>query len=170
MLGGCYDLPYAIHFPPDMICAQFRLLDHLGITKLYASVRSSVWECSPSVLERSIACIVCITSLLSCHTPYSATSLHGRPSVELRVLPLPPPGPPPHIGMKLSREITTMYRSGLEWEQRFRRQRAGKSKAPALCPDFLIETYLDHAEEKWCLEYDANSLLYVTKAVGLLDL
>lgn len=44
------------------------------------------------------------------------------------------------------------------------------SKRPALCPDFLIETYLDHAGEKFCLEYDANSLLYVSKAMDLFDL
>jgi homoserine O-acetyltransferase len=39
-----------------------------------------------------------------------------------------------------------------------------------LCPDFLIETYLDHAGEKWCLEYDANSLIYISKAMDLFDL
>lgn len=78
---------------------------------------------------------------------------------------------PPHIGMKLAREIATVtYRSGPEWEQRFGRRRADTSKPPALCPDFLIETYLDHAGEKWCLEYDANSLLYISKAMDLFDL
>lgn len=78
---------------------------------------------------------------------------------------------PPHAGMKLAREIATItYRSGPEWEQRFGRRRADPRKPPALCPDFLIETYLDHAGEKWCLEYDANSLLYVSKAMDLFDL
>lgn len=78
---------------------------------------------------------------------------------------------PPHLGMKLAREIATVtYRSGPEWEQRFGRQRADPSKPPALCPDFLIETYLDHAGEKFCLEYDPNSLLYVSKAMDLFDL
>ena len=78
---------------------------------------------------------------------------------------------PPHSGMKLAREIATVtYRSGPEWEQRFGRRRADSSKPPALCPAFLIETYLDHAGEKWCLEYDANSLLYVSKAMDLFDL
>src|ERR1700721_2237233 len=80
-------------------------------------------------------------------------------------------GVPPHGGMKLAREIATVtYRSGPEWEQRFGRRRADPSKQPALCPDFLIETYLDHAGEKFCLEYDANSLLYVSKAMDLFDL
>jgi homoserine O-acetyltransferase len=80
-------------------------------------------------------------------------------------------GIPPHAGMKLAREIATVtYRSGPEWEQRFGRRRADPSRPPALCPDFLIETYLDHAGEKFCLEYDANSLLYVSKAMDLFDL
>lgn len=80
-------------------------------------------------------------------------------------------GIPPHAGMKLAREIATVtYRSGPEWEARFGRRRADSSRPPALCPDFLIETYLDHAGEKWCLEYDANSLLYVSKAMDLFDL
>lgn len=78
---------------------------------------------------------------------------------------------PPHLGMKLARQIATItYRSGPEWEQRFGRERADPSRPPALCPDFLIETYLDHAGEKFCLEYDANSLLYVSKAMDLFDL
>lgn len=58
VLGGCYgstgpssinpetEQPYATHFPIisvfDMVNAQFRLLDHLGIEKLYASVGSSM--------------------------------------------------------------------------------------------------------------------------------
>ena len=80
-------------------------------------------------------------------------------------------GIPPHQGMKLAREIATVtYRSGPEWEARFGRRRADPSKPPALCPDFLIETYLDHAGEKWCLEYDPNSLLYISKAMDLFDL
>src|SRR4051812_46277988 len=78
---------------------------------------------------------------------------------------------PPHAGMKLAREIATVtYRSGPEWEHRFGRSRADPSRPPALCPDFLIETYLDHAGEKFCLEYDANSLLYISKAMDLFDL
>lgn len=85
---------------------------------------------------------------------------------------------PPHTGMKLARQIATItYRSGPEWEQRFGRQRRRSSKEvdagvadPALCPDFLIETYLDHQGEQFCLKYDANSLIYVSKAMDLFDM
>ena len=82
-------------------------------------------------------------------------------------------GLPPHTGLKLARrkppflaphfatrsravsdfiplEIATItYRSGPEWDIRFGRQlreapSAAEQRTPALCPDFLIETYLDH--------------------------
>lgn len=67
-------------------------------------------------------------------------------------------GSPPHTGMKLARQIATItYRSGPEWDQRFGRnvrklgsgeeaqlEATGQKRKPALCPDFLIETYLDH--------------------------
>lgn len=76
-------------------------------------------------------------------------------------------------------EIATItYRSGPEWDQRFgRRVRDSPSqisqsgiRVPALCPDFLIETYLDHQGEQFCLKYDANSLIYVSKAMDLFDM
>ena len=47
-------------------------------------------------------------------------------------------------------EIATIaYRSGPEWDIRFGRKLRESSevvgtRTPALCPDFLIETYLDH--------------------------
>jgi homoserine acetyltransferase len=34
----------------------------------------------------------------------------------------------------------------------------------------LIETYLDHQGELFCLKYDANSLIYVSKAMDLFDM
>lgn len=94
----------------------------------------------------------------------------------------------------LTAEIATItYRSGPEWDQRFGRQvraippsEAGSPRTPALCPDFLIETYLDHQVcfvissvgvilnprqgEQFCLKYDANSLIYISKAMDLFDM
>jgi len=34
----------------------------------------------------------------------------------------------------------------------------------------LIETYLDHQGEQFCLKYDANSFLYISKAMDLFDM
>jgi len=197
VLGGCYgstgpsskdplagDQPYATRFPiltmQDMVRAQFRLLDWMGIEKLYASVGSSMGgmqSLAASVLHpERVGKLVSISGCARSH-PYSVAMRH----TQRQVLMNDPAWSstrgnyysaiPPHAGMKLAREIATVtYRSGPEWELRFGRRRADPSKPPALCPDFLIETYLDHAGEKWCLEYDANSLLYVSKAMDLFDL
>ncbi len=194
VIGGCYgstgpssidpadNQPYATRFPiltmEDMVRAQFRLLDGLGISKIYASVGSSMGgmqSLAAGVLfPERVGKIVSISGCARSH-PYSIAMRH----TQRQVLMMDPNwargfyynGIPPHVGMKLAREIATVtYRSGPEWEQRFGRRRADPSRQPALCPDFLIETYLDHAGEKFCLEYDANSLLYVSKAMDLFDL
>ncbi|GAB1197061.1 Alpha/Beta hydrolase protein [Aspergillus pseudonomiae] len=194
VIGGCYGSTgpssidpsdgkrYATRFPiltiDDMVRAQFRLLDSLGIQKLYASVGSSMGgmqSLAAGVLfPERVDKIVSISGCARSH-PYSIAMRH----TQRQVLMMDPKWArgfyydsiPPHSGMKLAREIATVtYRSGPEWEKRFGRKRADPSKQPALCPDFLIETYLDHAGEKFCLEYDPNSLLYVSKAMDLFDL
>lgn len=194
VIGGCYGSTgpssfdpadgqrYATRFPiltmEDMVRAQFRLLDAFGIQKLYASVGASMGgmqSLAAGVLfPKRIGKIASISGCARSH-PYSIAMRH----TQRQVLMMDPnwsrgyyyDSIPPHAGMKLAREIATVtYRSGPEWEQRFGRRRADPSKPPALCPDFLIETYLDHAGEKFCLEYDANSLLYVSKAMDLFDL
>ncbi|KAL2373553.1 homoserine O-acetyltransferase [Blastomyces gilchristii SLH14081] len=194
VLGGCFGSTgpssidpsdgkrYATRFPiltlDDMVRAQFRLLDALGITTLAASVGASMGgmqSLAAGVLfPDRVRRIVSISGCARSH-PYSIAMRH----TQRQVLMMDPQWArgfyydsiPPHSGMKLAREIATVtYRSGPEWEKRFGRKRADPSKQPALCPDFLIETYLDHAGEKFSLEYDANSLLYVSKAMDLFDL
>ncbi|GAB1311557.1 Serine O-succinyltransferase [Madurella fahalii] len=194
VIGGCYGSTgpssidpsdgkrYATRFPiltiQDMVRAQFRLLDHLGVDKLHASVGSSMGgmqSLAAGVLFPSrVGRIVSISACARSH-PYSIAMRY----VQRRAI-LNDPNwnrgfyygrVPPHTGMKLAREIATItYRSGPEWEQRFGRRRADAAQPPALCPDFLVETYLDHAGEKFCLTYDPNSLIYVSKAMDLFDL
>ncbi|GAA5816009.1 hypothetical protein MFLAVUS_009530 [Mucor flavus] len=193
-LGGCYGSTgpssidpadgerYATRFPIitvfDMIRAQFKLLDHLGIDKLHASVGSSMGgmqsiaaaKLFPDRVKRLISISACARS-----HPYSIALRH----TQRQVLMADPnwnkgfyyKGIPPHVGMKLAREIATIsYRSGPEWELRFGRKRSNENQSPALCPDFLIETYLDHQGERFCLQYDPNSLLYISKAMDMFDM
>ncbi|KAI8337328.1 homoserine O-acetyltransferase [Blakeslea trispora] len=194
VIGGCYGSTgpssidpadgerYATRFPIitifDMIRAQFKLLDYLGIEKLHASVGSSMGgmqsiaaaKLFPDRVKRLISISACSRS-----HPYSIALRH----TQRQVLMADPnwnkgfyyKGIPPHVGMKLAREIATIsYRSGPEWELRFGRKRANENQSPALCPDFLIETYLDHQGERFCLQYDPNSLLYISKAMDMFDM
>nr|GAT58198.1 homoserine o-acetyltransferase [Mycena chlorophos] len=202
VLGGCYgstgpssidpdtNAPYATHFPVlsifDMVRAQFRLLDHLGVDKLHASVGSSMGA------MQSLAAGWLHPERVGKIVSISGTARSSPSSVAMRyaqrsVLMADPnwnngfyyDALPPHTGMKLARQIATItYRSGPEWDARFGRQlrpllsdaSASTPRTPALCPDFLIETYLDHQGEQFCLRYDANSLIYISKAMDLFDM
>ncbi|KAJ7639051.1 Alpha/Beta hydrolase protein [Roridomyces roridus] len=202
VLGGCYGSTgpsstdpstgshYATRFPIlsifDMVRAQFRLLDHLGVQKLYASVGSSMGA------MQSLAAAWLHPERVGKVVSISGTARSSPSSVAMRfaqrsVLMADPnwnngfyyDGVPPHTGMKLARQIATItYRSGPEWDARFGRQMRplpadadpNGPRVPALCPDFLIETYLDHQGEQFCLKYDANSLIYISKAMDLFDM
>ncbi|CAE6434441.1 unnamed protein product [Rhizoctonia solani] len=198
VLGGCYGstgpsspdpvrggAPYAAHFPLlsilDMIQAQYRLLDHLGIHKLYASVGSSMGAMSSLATAwmhpERVGRVVSISGTAR-SSPGSIAMRYAQRSVLMADSNWNNgsyyDGLPPHTGMKLARQIATItYRSGPEWDQRFGRnlrklsegeqaqlEATGQKRRPALCPDFLIETYLDHQGEQFCLKYDANSFLY----------
>ncbi|CDW99490.1 hypothetical protein [Sporisorium scitamineum] len=204
VLGGCYGstgpssphpldpsgAAYATRFPIlsifDMVRAQFMLLDHLGIQKLYASVGSSMGgmqSIAAAHLERDRVARLISISGCARSAPASIALRYAQRSVLMsdpnwnRGFYYAPGSLPPHTGMKLARQIATFtYRSGPEWEQRFGRARrvaSGEGEEeldPALCPDFLIETYLDHQGEAFCLKYDANSLIYISKAMDLFDM
>ncbi|ORX52023.1 homoserine O-acetyltransferase, partial [Hesseltinella vesiculosa] len=194
VVGGCYGSTgpssvdpadnerYATRFPImtifDMVRAQFLLLDQLGVNKLHASVGSSMGGmqsiAAAALFPERVSRLISISACARSH-PYSIALRH----TQRQVLMADPnwnkgfyyKGIPPHVGMKLAREIATIsYRSGPEWELRFGRKRAQEDQSPALCPDFLIETYLDHQGERFCLQYDANSLLYISKAMDMFDM
>ncbi|KAI9056511.1 homoserine acetyltransferase, partial [Trametes sanguinea] len=183
VLGGCYGStgpssidpttgePYATRFPVlsifDMVRAQFCLLDHLGIERLYASVGSSMGAMQSLaagwLYPERVGKVVSISG-----TARSSPSAIAMRFAQRSVLMADPnwkngfyyDGLPPHTGMKLARQIATItYRSGPEWDLRFgRKLRAlpdgdahpDRPRPPALCPDFLIETYLDHQGEEFC--------------------
>lgn len=192
--------PYGTRFPIlsifDMVRAQWLLLRQgLGIESLYASVGSSMGgmqsiaaaHLEPERVQRVVSISGCARSgpssialrfaqrsVLMSDPNWNRGHYYGSDCL------------PPHTGMKLARQIATItYRSGPEWEQRFgrRRRAVGTANAPtddnapaitesdpALCPDFEIESYIDYQGEQFCLKYDANSLIYISKAMDLFDM
>jgi len=188
-LGGCYGstgpsaidprngIRYALRFPllsvKDMVRAIFHLLDDLGIGKLHAVVGSSLGG------MQSIAAAAMYPERVGRLVSISAAAVSHPMSIALRyaqrqVLMADPnfgegdyySGEFPWQGMKLAREIGTItYRSGPEWEQRFGRER--NEQRPSLNADFVIESYLEHQGKKWCLQYDPNSMIIISKAMDL---
>jgi homoserine O-acetyltransferase len=193
LLGGCYGstgpmstnpatgAPYATDFPiltvGDMVRAQLRLLDHLGIERLHASVGASLGgmqslELAAQVPER-VDRIVSISAALRAYPQSIALRFVQRQAVmsdpdwrEGRYYGVSFP----HRGQRIAREIGTItYRSGPEWQERFGRER-GDDGPPRLDEDFQVERYLAHQGDRFCLQYDANSYLYISKAMDLFDL
>ncbi|KAJ3207667.1 hypothetical protein HDU67_007336 [Dinochytrium kinnereticum] len=193
VIGGCYGSTgpsstmeggekYATRFPIvtiwDMMRAQFRMLDDMGIGKLHAVVGSSMGGmqslAAAALYPDRVGRVISISAAARSH-PYSIAMRYSQ----RQVLMSDPnwargfyyDGIPPHVGMKLARQIATItYRSGPEWEERFGRKKADPNGQPAMCADFLIESYLDHQGEKWCLQYDANSFIYISKAMDMFDM
>ncbi|MDH3519813.1 MAG: homoserine O-acetyltransferase [Myxococcales bacterium] len=193
LLGGCFGSsgpasrnpetgePYALDFPivtvADMVRAQLRLLDHLGIERLHASIGASLGG------MQSLQLAALAPERVQRIVSISATAQSSPQSIALRFVQRQAVmNDPdwregryygiafPHRGQKVAREIGTItYRSGPEWEKRFGRERSGAGP-PRLGEDFQVESYLVHQGEKFCLQYDANSYLYISKAMDLFDL
>ena len=193
LLGGCYGStgpsttdpetgkPYATDFPiltvGDMVRAQLLLLDHLEIDRLYAAVGASLGGMQSlalaSIAPARVSRIVSISAALRSYPQSIAMRFMQRQAVM---------SDPdwrgghyygvsfPHRGQKIARGIGTItYRSGPEWQERFGRKRTSGGM-PTLDEDFQVESYLAYQGDKFCLQYDANSYLYISKAMDLFDL
>jgi len=192
LIGGCYGStgpssidpatgePWATRFPivtvKDMIRAQLLMLDDMGIESLYASVGASLGGMQSILLAalvpERVRRVVSISAALRSYPQAIALRFMQRMAVmndadwqEGRYY-----GKSfPHRGLKVARGIGTItYRSGPEWQRRFGRKRG--DEMPTLDEDFQVETYLAYQGEKFCLQYDANSYLYISKAMDLFDL
>jgi len=81
-------------------------------------------------------------------------------------------GEGPITGMRLARKLGMItYRSAIEWEQRFGRERATDEVANhgPFRIDFEIESYLDAHANKFIGAFDANCYLYLSRAMDLFD-
>ena len=177
--------PYGMSFPlvtvGDMVRAQFLMLDSLGIETLHACVVSSMGGmlslAAAAMYPDRVKKTVSVSA--GCRSHPTAIALRY---MQRRILMADPhwnagdyyDSAFPVVGLKHARELATIsYRSGPEWEQRFGRRLAPKppgARRASLLPDFLIETYLDHQGNQWCMQYDPNSLLYISKAMDMFDM
>src|SRR5262245_47520007 len=194
LLGGCYGstgpmstnlapgAPWATDFPiltvTDMVRAQLRLLDHLKIERLHAAIGASLGGMQSLAIAAQaperVARLVSISAALRAYPQSIALRFVQRQAVMA--------DPDwrggryygqsfPHRGQRIAREIGTItYRSGPEWQERFGRERADDAAPPRLDEDFQVERYLAYQGDKFCLQYDANSYLYISKAMDLFDL
>ncbi|HWQ13014.1 MAG TPA: homoserine O-acetyltransferase [Roseiflexaceae bacterium] len=175
--------PYGARFPVvtigDMVRAQARLLDYLGIERLHAVAGGSMGgfqalEWATAYPERVRGALLLATTAR--HSPQMiAWNAIGR-----RAIMSDPAwrggdyydGPIPADGQAIARMIGHItYLSEPSLERKFARtlQRGG-GPAYTLEQEFAIESYLEYQGRSFNARFDPNSYLYITKAMDYWDL
>ncbi len=175
--------PYGLTFPvvtiKDMVNAQRALVDHLGIDRLYAVVGGSmggmqVLEWAASYPERvRVALPIATTARLS---PQAiAFDEVGRQAImsdpEWRGGAYYGRSLPVH-GLSIARMIGHItYLSDASMHQKFGRRLQDKAEyGYEFVTDFQVESYLRYKGDSFVKRFDANSYLYITKAMDYFDL
>jgi homoserine O-acetyltransferase/O-succinyltransferase len=195
VLGSCYgssgpssiDLstgkPYGLHFPVvtigDMVRAQVQLLDHLGIERLLAVAGGSmggmqVLEWAAHHPERLRAAIPIATTarhspMLIAFSEVGRQAIYADPSWNQGDYYTN--GKRPDAGLSVARMVGHItYLSEESMHQKFGRRLQGRERyGYEFQTEFEIEGYLKHNGDKFTRRFDANSYLYVTKALDYFD-
>jgi homoserine O-acetyltransferase len=174
--------PYALDFPiitvGDIVKVQKHLIDHLGIKKLLSVIGGSmggmqVLQWVASYPESVLSAIPIATTLK--HSPQQiAFDEVGRQAV------MADPAwlngnyydfGQPERGLAIARMIGHItYMSDRSMEEKFSRKLKEKNKNLKFTSDFEVEGYLRYRGDTFVKRFDANSYLYITKAMDYFDL
>jgi homoserine O-acetyltransferase len=173
--------PYGLDFPlisiGDMVNAQLHLVNHLGITKLLSVAGGSMG--GMQVLEwmfshpESIRSAIPISTAMR-HSPQQiAFNEVGRQAI------MADPkwnngdyyhGNPPNRGLAVARMVGHItYMSDKSMEEKFGRRFKDDRKPFKFTADFEVEGYLHYRGKSFTGRFDANTYLYITKAMDYYD-
>ncbi|OPZ31534.1 MAG: Homoserine O-acetyltransferase [Lentisphaerae bacterium ADurb.BinA184] len=195
VLGGCKGTtgpqsvnpatgkPYGLDFPVvtihDMVTVQKRLIDRLGVRRLLTVCGGSMG--GMQALEWSVSYPEAVRSAI----PVASTYRTSPQSIALnevgRQAILRDPnfrrgqyydGAAPNAGLSLARMIGHItYLSDQSMHEKFGRDlRHRKAYGYDFEPEFAVQTYLHYHGERFTKRFDANSYLYITKAMDYFDL
>lgn len=176
-------VPYGMDFPMvtigDMVAAQKRLIDHLGVSRLHAVVGGSVG--GMQVLEWCVR----YPQLVRAAIPIATTMRHSALAIAFNEIArqaiMADPnwkhgdyydGDKPDLGLAVARMVGHVtYLSDEAMRRKFGRQLQNKDDfSYDFGVDFQVESYLRHQGTKFVRRFDANSMLYITKAADYFDL
>ncbi len=176
--------PYGLEFPVvtirDIVRAQAMLLDYLGIDSLFAVAGGSmggmqVLQWAASYPERVFAALP-----IACATRHSAQNIAfhevGRQAVmadpEWRGGRYLAEGANPRRGLAVARMAAHItYLSDAALHRKFGRRFQDRATATfSFDADFEVESYLRHQGSSFVERFDANSYLYLTRAMDYFDL
>src|SRR5471030_1340675 len=196
VLGGCMGStgpseidpatgqPFGIHFPlvtiRDMVRAQKTLIDHLGIDKLLAVVVGSMggmqalqWAASYPDSVRAVVPIACAARHSAQNIAFHEV---GRQAImadpDWKGVTYQLHGTQPSKGLAVARMAAHItYLSEAALQRKFGRNLQDREQISfGFGPDFQIESYLHHQGVSFVDRFDANSYLYITRAMDYFDL
>ncbi|MBV9403818.1 MAG: homoserine O-acetyltransferase [Acidobacteriaceae bacterium] len=174
---------YAMHFPvitiADMVRLQKMLVDHLGIARLLAVAGGSMG--GMQALEWAVA----FPDSVAAAIPIAATSRHSAQQIAFnevgRQAIMADPDwndgnyydlKPPARGLSVARMVGHItYMSDASMREKFgRRLRDKDAFGFDFSVEFEVESYLRYRGSQFVNRFDANSYLYITKAMDYFDL
>ncbi|MBI5573326.1 MAG: homoserine O-acetyltransferase [Elusimicrobia bacterium] len=174
--------PYGLDFPiitvADMVRAQKKLIDYLGIKKLLTVVGGSMG--GMQVLQWLVSYPESVKSLI----PIATTVKHSPQQIAFsevgRQAVMSDPDwrdgnyygvSFPTRGLSVARMIGHItYMSDVSMAEKFGRRSKEKKPIFKFEPSFEVEGYLKYRGDSFVKRFDANSYLYITKALDLFDL
>lgn len=193
ILGGCQGstgpssinpetgTPYGLDFPlitiGDMVNCQKSLIEHLGIEQLLSVAGGSMGGMQVSAwLTKYPQCIRSAIPIATAikHSPQQiAFNEVGRQAI------MADPNwksghyygdPVPARGLAVARMVGHItFMSDTSMEAKFGRQKKNNSHLPKFTPDFEVEGYLNYRGDSFVKRFDANSYLYISKAMDNFD-
>jgi homoserine O-acetyltransferase/O-succinyltransferase len=176
--------PWGLEFPVitirDMVRAQAMLLDHLGIATLFAVAGGSMGGMQVLQWAASYPTRVFCALPIACATRHSAQNIAfhevGRQAImadpEWRGGRYHLEGTNPRRGLAVARmgaHIT--YLSDAALHRKFGRKFQDRENPTfSFDADFEVESYLRHQGSSFVERFDANSYLYLTRAMDYFDL
>ncbi|MFH1788807.1 MAG: homoserine O-acetyltransferase [Candidatus Altiarchaeota archaeon] len=175
--------PYSITFPiftvRDIVDAQKRLVDHLGIKKLYCVTGGSLggMQALAWIIDYPESVHLAIPIATAARQYPQGIALHevGRQAIlndpDFRGGDYYGRGQP-RSGLSLARKIAHItYLSQDTFERKFGRQKKNSSgKNGKFRVEFQVQSYLNYKGEHFVRRFDANSYLYITHAIDHFDL
>jgi homoserine O-acetyltransferase len=177
--GKAWGLDFPVITIEDMVKVQKRLVEHLGIQRLLGVIGGSMG--GMQVLEwavrypESVAAALPIATSARLSAQSIAFDAVGRNAIladsnfangQYHA------GPAPESGLAIARmvgHITYLSEQGMH--AKFGRQLRNSDRySYDFGSEFSVETYLDHQGQIFVERFDANSYLYITKAVDYYDL
>ncbi len=181
-LNPATDAPYGLDFPMmtigDIVSTQKTLMDHLGIRRLHGVVGGSVG--GMQVLEWCVRYPQFLRSAVAIATTmrHSALAIAFNEIARQSIMADPNwnkgnyyGGSKPDMGLAVARMVGHVtYLSDEAMRRKFGRKLQDKETFSfGFDGDFQIESYLRHQGTKFVNRFDANSVLYITKASDYFD-